>query len=106
MFRYWFKILNLYENSIIKRIYFMLKSDANDNITYDSQKLSISNQNNVRNIRIKLLMELSTKLMHVYRLSSNTFLINAFKAGDATSIIHNDLSLIVVLNIASYWNCT
>ena len=37
MFRYWFKILNSHENSTIKRIYIMLKSDANDGISYDNQ---------------------------------------------------------------------
>ena len=37
MFQYWYKILNSYENSIIKRMYIVLKSNANDNITYDSQ---------------------------------------------------------------------
>ena len=35
IFKYWIKILNLNDDSIIKRIYEMLKTDANKNIKYD-----------------------------------------------------------------------
>lgn len=35
MIRYWIKILNMNDNALIKRIYIMLKNDANNNVTYN-----------------------------------------------------------------------
>ena len=35
MFRYWIKILNLNENSIIKQVYLLLKNDADNGINYN-----------------------------------------------------------------------
>ena len=35
MFRYWIKLLKADNNSFIKRFYFMLKTDADNNVTYN-----------------------------------------------------------------------
>ena len=35
MIRYWLKVINMNENALPKKIYLMIKNDANINVTYN-----------------------------------------------------------------------